>query len=700
MKKRKGRHTPKHIHYIDSIAGAGKTEEAVRYAIRRANRGNRIFIMQPTKELISATKERIEAAGYEGVLREFTSDSHNGVVIRSIAEFLKGTEHRDGCILLTTWKAWITAEGFSLAPEWDVIIDEIPNVFETTPISSPATFDQIRELIDFDPPGEDGYSEVCILDKEGLKEFRKQHMDDDALKIYRGLISNLLSCYKTFVSEDQYNRILDGDHRKITFYHVLESGPLVNVGATILGANFKESELYHVWKHNGVQFREHGGFGRGRTLPDKHDRATGERLDIYWLEEKWTKHKKYGKNKDIYLSEFKRAVREIFGDEQFIYSLNNDDDPLIFLNYPGARKINPVSHGSNEYRDIHNIAVYSIYNLSSDRAAFLKAKFGIDYGKAMGLKNREFYYQGIMRSSLRQMNSDPNIKNKIVVIDKGLAEYIHSKFPGSRIHKFESKPIANIEEPKKGRARKHESGASRTKAFRDKKKAENLEFKFSLLKCNSKRKLSEFSNEKPLYNNVTLQNLNNTKEVVFSGLASPKSKEVRSFTSESIAHFVADLQGRIQKKVFDKKDNVLINTTQFNQNTDGQITGRKRDDVVQAFSIWMDMDEGNVDSRDFAKCFSGVQIAVYSSFSSTASNRRWSAIIPLSRPVNAREYNRIAKDLLLISSMNGFKFDQSKKQANDFFYAPCQGLDPESSFFMIFDDSSRKALDVDAWFKK
>lgn len=96
--------------------------------------------------------------------------------------------------------------------------------------------------------------------------------------------------------------------------------------------------------------------------------------------------------------------------------------------------------------------------------------------------------------------------------------------------------------------------------------------------------------------------------------------------------------------------------------------------------------------------FNGLEMVIYSSFNSSPEHRRWRVVVPFSRPVTAKEYNSVAKDILEISAAKGFEFAQKKKNANDIMYLPGIGAHPEASFFWHFRGEGRGMLDVDLWF--
>jgi len=74
-------------------------------------------------------------------------------------------------------------------------------------------------------------------------------------------------------------------------------------------------------------------------------------------------------------------------------------------------------------------------------------------------------------------------------------------------------------------------------------------------------------------------------------------------------------------------------------------------------------------------------------------------VIPLSRPVTAVEYKKIASELLELCSDNGFPFDDKKKNANDIMFLPGIGRNPDAAFFEHVKGEGRGYLPVDFWLK-
>ena len=283
-----------------------------------------------------------------------------------------------------------------------------------------------------------------------------------------------------------------------------------------------------------------------------------------------------------------------------------------------------------------------------------------------------------------------------------MAFYQQTKYPGSRVHKFQSDLIDSL--PVKKRGRKpirgtSKSNAERVRNHRAKKQALDLSRKLNLLVAMPNiEKSSEICNENTLIDRIQYIPKHELEEVwSCSMIGSIYSKFVESVTVQGIDEFVAFMKEQSHRVLFDKKkDNILINTTKFRER-DG-VLRRRLDDVDVSFALWLDNDEK--DSRtamEFANLLSGTEMLVYSSFRSSVQLPRWRAVIPFNRPVTPKEYNQIAKDIHAIGKEQGFIFDAGKKQPNDFMYLPCVGKNPDAFLFEHIAGTNRRPLDVDVW---
>lgn len=688
------------IQFIDAIAGSGKTEAAIKHMIEREQYGGKFILIQPTKLLIEKTAERIVSSGYSGSLRTIVSQDGEETVTKRIHDFLSYPGN-DG-ILIVTFDGWARIHRRE-SHHWNLIVDECPTIFKTTNLKAKSVASQLVDHLDVMPLHGKNYYVIGFKSgsRKSLINLVQRAKSDEAIALLLEPTQHILSRMRTYVSKSAWDRYIQGEVNALTFYHVTTSSMFRGFkSVTIMSANFQDNILYHVWKTQGVRLIQRFGFG-GETLPSIHSKEVGKKLDIYYLCDEWSSKKKR-EHEAIYKAEFKRAVKEIFGDEQFIYTINSSDSKLLLEEHSNAKFVAPKAHGLNEYRTINNAAIYGHFNLSCDQVPFLDNLYGISKEIIWDLRNQDIYYQFSCRISLREIASHPSCisSKKLVFMDKAMALYIQKKFPSSRVHRFQSSLIDSIPVKKNGRkliGTKPLSGSERSKKNRDKKLEIHDGRKLDILQGNQIGKEAGIRDETSLRKNNSDDNHIEGGGWPISSMGHIKSTDVTTINVSGMDHVVELLRNLSERKIDSKTDNKLFNLTRFIEE-DGVPTGRKLTDVECSFAILQDMDsEENCCPYEYANLFSGTEMLIYSSFNSRPEKKRWRVVIPLSRPVTQPEYNRIAKDLLRIAEKKCFPFDVSKKQPVDFMYLPCHGICKEAFMFEHFEGGNRHPLDVDDW---
>ena len=687
------------IQFIDAIAGSGKTEAAIKHMIQMEQYGEKYILIQPTKLLIEKTAERIVSSGYRGSLKTIVSQDGAETVTKQIHDFLSYPEN-DG-ILIVTFDGWSRIHRRD-SHDWNLIVDECPTIFKTTNLKAKSVASQLVDHLEVTPLYERSYYVVKVKEgsREALDDLLKRAKSDEAIDLLLAPTQHVLSRMRTYVSKSHWDRYIQGQVDALTFYHVTTSSMFKRFkSATIMSANFQDNILFHVWKSQGVRLIHRFGFG-GETLPSIHPKEVGESLDIYYLCDEWSSKKKK-EHQLIYQAEFKRAVKEIFGNEQFIYTINSSDSKLLLEEHSNARFVAPKAHGLNEYRTINNATIYGHFNLSCDQVAFLSNMYGISKEFIWDLWNQDIYYQFSCRISLREIASQPSFvsRKKLVFMDKAMALYIQKKFPSSRVHRFPSSLIDSIPVKKIGRkliGTKPLSGSERSKKSRDKKLEIHDGRKLDILQGNQLEKEAGIRDETSLRKNKSNDNHIEERVWSISSMGHIKSTEITTINVSGMNHVVELLSIFSERKIASKAANKLFNLTRFIEE-DGVPRGRKLTDVECSYAILQDMDsEENCCPYEYANLFSGTEMLIYSSFSSKTDRKRWRVVIPLSRPVTEPEYNRIAKDMHRISASKGFPFD-FKVRANDFMYLPCHGLCDEALMVEHFEGGSRRPLNVHRW---
>ena len=693
--------------YIDAICGAGKTEAAIRHIIQRVERySNKFVFMMPTIPLIEQTALRFGQLGYTGSLTVIHGDNGITSVAKRIHDFLDNPDAEG--VLLITFDGWRWVKGRNVS-QWHLIVDECPQVFVPSSIDSKSIRDRILPHVEVSAIAGTNYSNVSIKAGSGAAILKLIHesRSDQAIACLEKTATRLYLGDKTYVTTRPFEAYSEGKANSVTFYHVTPASVVRGFkSVTIMGANFTHSELFQLWSHWGVRFKKLEAFRNQPPLPSTHPEAIGEALDIHYLCDEFSASLKKD-HKTVLEAEFRRAVTEVFAGEKFIYTINSGDDQHLLEGMPNGKHVKPKAHGQNSYREYDSAAIYAHFNLSTDQAAFLKTVFDLEWQSLWDLRNLDIYYQFVCRTSLREVPSafsDVRPK-KIVVMDKDMAMWLHGLFPGSRVHGFQSDPIAQLPARVTGRPKNSnaKSGAQRAHDSRQKKKSHDDQRKLEILQgqwVSWTKKFHETRNENTLEgSNVTgSAGSHERRRWPVSLLGKLKSNNLVTDYVNSFDELVDLLRAAFEQEIARKEENRLFNVTAFEMEGD-RPRGRKLADVVYSSAIFLDMDseEKNCCPLEFASAFSRVEMVIYSTFSSMQERKRWRAVLPLSRSVSVKEYNGIAKDLIRLAEAMGFPFDRSKKQANDFMYLPCQSEEKSASFFQHFTGETRSPLDVDQW---
>ena len=90
------------VHYFSAPCGSGKTYTIVHQAIRKANEGGRVLILQPTKELIERTVQReLLTQKYHPSYTIFHGDKVSGSVASQLAAHLKQSRDQGQIVFAT-----------------------------------------------------------------------------------------------------------------------------------------------------------------------------------------------------------------------------------------------------------------------------------------------------------------------------------------------------------------------------------------------------------------------------------------------------------------------------------------------------------------------------------------------------------------------------------------------------------------------
>ena len=210
------------IYTVNALAGSGKTYQAIEYALRKAEDGNKICIVQPTRDLIDQSYDDAKARCSASVaVTRFHGDCVADQSVKySIVDYLRNPAP-DGEIIFISHAAFLNLPYFDQRKNWEIICDEVPPAIGADDLNlseNHALISDDIEAKDHDPlhfllvpkiPKRQGY----LLDK-----IADNTNNDDVYEIIRPLVQNILSSnHRVFVKKENWERTLNRKTKKGTY---------------------------------------------------------------------------------------------------------------------------------------------------------------------------------------------------------------------------------------------------------------------------------------------------------------------------------------------------------------------------------------------------------------------------------------------------------------------------------------------------
>ena len=235
---------------------------------------------------------------------------------------------------------------------------------------------------------------------------------------------------------------------------------------TMASANFTDTLVYRLWRHQGVRFQEDTHLSQALRFR-KHER--GHLITIKYLTDRpWSRKLQRrpcnpdGENSGTALDVFIQAVKNEFQDHPFLWQANKSVGDGVFGS--NAQRLPNVPHGLNDYSDYDRIAFLSALNPRSDHFRFLAGR-GVDADAVRRAIYGSAVYQSVMRTSVRTPES--STRKTLIVPDASAARYLEEAFPGSRVEKLKTGLIdLNGTARHRGRPREYGSSKDRQRAYR------------------------------------------------------------------------------------------------------------------------------------------------------------------------------------------------------------------------------------------
>lgn len=460
------------IFYVDALAGMGKTTAAINYALKQTKLGAKIAFVQPSKDLIDQTYDNLVSANHGNVsIKKFHTGCLNGPVKSELTAYLNVAAPGVGEIILMTHQTFLSLPYFHNAHDWDIIIDEIPQIHTEWSRKLDVNF---ATLIDNIELGEVIEGKYCVIATKPGSEAIIQRMaeckaGDEQDKLYQDIAARLYNSqmWESIIHLPSLKAVVDGTSKGL---NTLQTYSMIKPEAfakyktvTVMGAMFTKSVMYMVYSKT-VTFTEHTAIANG-LIANTH--KNGALLTIKYLyESNWSKAYRDQVVGGKTVFEHAKAMSEfLMKGKTFIYATNNDDNGL-----KTGIKLSNVCHGINEYKEVNDAVFLSALNSNGPSFSFMKAN-GISPEALTEAQFFQTMYQFVMRTSLRT----PKDKSRktVVVMDQRSADFLASYFPGCSIE-----CVAGMQVPEKkklGRkliADKVLTPAERMARSRAKKKAE------------------------------------------------------------------------------------------------------------------------------------------------------------------------------------------------------------------------------------
>lgn len=695
-------HFKQRIFTVDALAGAGKTYQALQWAIKKAKKGEKILFIQPTKDLIdqSCADAQAFAAEAEILIKKIHGDAKSvASVVGEVVEFLKASKKGEGTILFITHVTFLSIPYFHNQGEWIAICDEVFNVLDRVSRNLRDNFYLILDLVDrrnygnfhteliekkHNPENMDSV-QLC---KNRLRQIAENRYGDDISEIlqpfakavlakgHRALIKNeILKCLESKRTEKSGSEFIIYDLIEPSVFKKFKT-------AIVMSALFNSSQLASFWDGK-VRFQKFKKIQK-KLRYAKHQNQ-GKIIFKYFYDGAWTQNFysniQHGKR---VLDHYVDAIKSEMTNKSFLYLANKNFD-LKFENC-NAEMLPSMSHGLNCYQHIDHVAFLSALHLTPDAYLFCKTQ-GITADQVEASTMLLACYQAIMRSSLR----DPDCTNPHVIIvpTRDLAEQLSKYFLNSEIAQLDNVPefeVKNVGRPKKL--------ISDPGYIRERKRKRRKELINPVLRLNN---IDVDTDENTLINNRFY--VTNSKKTLFPitlyAYPGKKSIEALTYTVESETSLESDLKFLHARIVEAKDSNFLISPAVFKSNV-----GRKKDDIDHCWCLMLDVDGGTMSPEDLNFALAGIKKFCFSTFS--GEKNRYRVLIPISHRLTPNAYEDAFQSIIKIverylrkyGSKNAdlntnellHKIDPCSKYPTQLYYAPCKPDQSANSggFFKTF----------------
>ena len=451
-------------------------------------------------------------------------------------------------------------------------------------------------------------------------------------------------------------------------------------------------------------------------------------MTIYYVtEQQWSRKRREapaGDNGAKIQDRMIQATKELFPCGRFVWHANKSlvDDPF---GSPAERLPNKP-HGLNSFAGFDDIVFLSSLNPPTDHFRFLQSR-GLSGGEVRGFTYYAEAYQAIMRTSLRDPgNRQPK---RILVPDRGLAEYLQDVFPGSRVEKLDIGLVEDVPRMR-GRPGKHQSNRERVAQQRQRAREQKLKVLAEQIRLNSPDTVGgedwgkegrgrgvenggTSRAEISIESSYTIFGTGPPTATIFS---STSSSIPLGYVSGEIDAFIDFLRKCHERQTNSKAENFLFSPAIFDPNRSAG-TNRGKANIAYLRHIVLDFENGELRPEELPNLFLGLRMVVTNTFSHSSDNPRFRALFPTSEIMTPEVYGLIQGCLADKLEDAGYAVDRGGKRRNgarlsnsrpsgldwsktlptSLFYLPCQAQSSGDSFFHDYAEGERRPLQPGIW---
>ena len=679
--------------YVSAPCAAGKTYAACQYIANEQGLTNHIYVA-PSLRLLKQTSETLQANGVKPTV--ITSETQPGHVKRAIIDKLK-EKSAPGKVLLITWQAYVDLPDFLRRPDWQVIVDEVPQLDQWHTFKLPRNLAFITDHVQVVEHSEiSKIGRVRIRNKDAIERLYETARDD-VNEMFRSFFSDLLSPKKQmFVDMDSWTRLAgerqvskEDESNQLFFLSMLR--PSAVEDTILLGANIKDSLLVRWLEKEGYRLEEHKAIAaKLRSVPNN----LGSRLKVsYFIPDRHFSKKLANKadEKAIRLIDtMDQAALAAFGSEPFLYVANNDRKSEILDNAEQAKRISVLCHGLNAYDKFNNIYFSAALNREPKHFAMLK-ELGLDPDVVHQANAHEVNYQAVMRTSLR----DPGSTAKVhaIVADEPSAKRVAALVGTndvSQLGAFHERPRSPWSAAEKAKRQ------SANKAFRDLYAPNPTPMSY----------INDSGMDFGAFDSTGTYTGHNLPHCFVVFHQSPYDDEGQKHLMKnlSVNEFAALLKIMAKAPCDSKEELPLFNPCVFDPPEGAQ--GFRRQEYFKMSSfLALDFDNGNLSKDDFIDIFwtkakrgQKRSFVICNSFSRSPDNpNRFRVIMFYKRPAMTPAQHGVVYDAVVARlEENGFtaasaKLDKQCRSGVQSFYIPATNREhPEWAFFEKYGLKSRE----------